>query len=272
MAGMPSRAGSRSVRGALAPVGHAVGLFVVAAGITLGAWELTSLSGVVKTYVLPAPLTVFRALGANRALIAHQAGATVSASLIGLVVGTAIGVGAAILLTYAPVAHRAVFPLVIALSTAPLIAVIPVLVVALGNGSAPRIAIAAVAATLTTIIYVVRGVADTDSEAEDLLRSLDATAWQRLRIVQIYATMPYLFAAVRVSVSTCVIQTIVAEWISGTSGLGYLVQIAGSSNRSELMWAAVLVAVVVTLVLLGVLSIVEAAVMPWTRSSGRERR
>lgn len=229
-------------------------------------WQVVTAADLLPAYILPAPRAVLAALHKNAALITTEAFATLSASLIGLFLGTVIGVVLAILLAYLPPLNRALMPLVIVLSTAPLIAVIPVLVVALGNGPAPRIIIAAMAATLLTAIYVRRGLDDTDTEGEELLATLDASPWQRLRILQFYAMLPYLFAALRVSVSTCVIQTIVAEWITGTSGLGYLVQIAGASNRPELMWAAVIVAIFLTLALLAILSVVEAVVMPWSAS------
>lgn len=249
------------------PVARRTGLFGAAVVAIVALWQIATSSGLLKAYILPSPRAVFTTMAHQGPLIVQEAGATLSASLIGLVIGTTIGVGAAVVLAYLPFVDRALLPLAIVLSTAPLIAVIPVLVVALGNGPAPRIIIAALAATVTTTIYVRKGLDESYAEGEELLATLDATRWQRIRVIQLYAMLPYLFAALRVSVSTCVIQTIVAEWITGTTGLGYLVQIAGASNRPELMWAAIVVAVVLTLTLLGILAALESIMTPWSTAT-----
>ncbi|WP_458318160.1 ABC transporter permease [Mycolicibacterium brisbanense] len=251
----------------MTPAARRVGLFGATLFVIVALWQLVTASGLVKTYILPSPQAVFSTIARQAQLITHEAAATLSASLIGLIIGTAVGVGTAVVLAYLPFVDRAILPLAIVLSTAPLIAVIPVLVVALGNGPTPRIIIAALAATVTTVIYVRKGLGESHAEGEELLTTLDATRWQRIRIVQIYAMLPYLFAALRVSVSTCVIQTIVAEWITGTSGLGYLVQIAGASNRPELMWAAIVAAVVLTSTLLGMLALIESVATPWSTAT-----
>ncbi|MBO9523424.1 MAG: ABC transporter permease [Nocardioidaceae bacterium] len=245
------------------------GQFLLAVLLVGLAWQLVSGLGLVKVYVLPPPLDVLRAFADNRPTITHHALVTLWTSLAGLALGTVLAALAALGMAYSGLLHRAFRPLVVMLSACPIIGVIPILVVAFGDGYGPRVAVAAVASFIVTALYLVNGLSRTDALADELMHSLNASAWQRLRMVQSFSAVPYLMAALKLSVSTCVIQAIVAEWISGTSGLGYLVQFAGYSFRIDVMWAAVLTAVVITLGLLGILALVESLVFPWAVAEGR---
>src|SRR5690606_18656741 len=105
-------------------------------------------------------------------------------------------------------------------------------------------------------------------EVEELMHTLNATGMQRLLKVRAYAARPYLLAALRISASSCVIEATVAEWITGDSGLGYLVQISGYTFQIGLMWAAIVVASALTLGLVGIITLVERVAMPWVPRGG----
>ena len=205
-------------------------------------WQLVTTSGLVKFYVLPAPSTVLDAMARYRGELGEQAMATLGVALAGFVLGTVSAIAVAMALTYSRLVRTAVYPLLLALRALPFIAIIPILVVLMGTGYEPRITICAIGTFLTTLVNLMRGLRSADGEVEELMHTLNASGLQRLLKVRVYAARPYLLAALRISASSCVIEATVAEWITGDSGLGYLVQISGYTFQIGLMWAAIVVA------------------------------
>ncbi len=103
-----------------------------------------------KVYVLPPPTDVVRAFTDHESTILHHASVTLGTSIAGLLVGAILAAAAALAMAYSHVLHRAWHPLVVMLSACPIIGVIPILVVAFGDGLGPRIAVAAVASFIVT--------------------------------------------------------------------------------------------------------------------------
>jgi NitT/TauT family transport system permease protein len=226
-------------------------------------WQLVTSTGLVKFYVLPAPSTVLEAMARFRGELGEEALATLTVALAGFALGTVAAIAVAMTLTYSRLVRTAVYPLLLALRALPFIAIIPILVVLMGTGYEPRITICAISTFLTTLVNLMRGLRSADGEVEELMHTLNATGMQRLLKVRVYAARPYLLAALRISASSCVIEATVAEWITGDSGLGYLVQISGYTFQIGLMWAAIVVASALTLALVGVITLIEKVAMPW---------
>jgi NitT/TauT family transport system permease protein len=97
-----------------------------------------------------------------------------------------------------------------------------------------------------------------------MLHCLSASGWQRLRLIEVPASIPYLFAALKVSASTAFIGAIVAEWIGTNVGLGYLVVISGQYFKLPMLWAAIITAALLTLVMLGLVAFAERLLHRWT--------
>ncbi|GGM66108.1 ABC transporter permease [Thermopolyspora flexuosa] len=231
-------------------------------------WQVVTSTGLVKFYVLPAPSTVLEAMARYAPTIAEESLATLTVALAGFGLGTVAAIAVAMTLTYARLVRDAVYPLLLALRALPFIAIIPILVVIMGTGYEPRITVCALSTFLTTLVNLMRGLRSADAEVEELMHTLNATGMQRLLKVRAYAARPYLLAALRISASSCVIEATVAEWITGDSGLGYLVQISGYTFQIGLMWAAIVVASALTLGLVGIITLVERVAMPWVPRGG----
>lgn len=85
-------------------------------------------------------------------------------------------------------------------------------------------------------------------------------------MVRIPASLPYLFAALKISAGSCYIGAIVAEWIGADQGLGYLVVISGYQYRIPQLWAAVTVASLLALATFVLVCLVERLATPWNRA------
>lgn len=234
----------------------------------IGLWQLFSEASLIKRYVLPSPATIAVAIADNWVVLVRHAGHTVEEAVLGFVIGNTVAVALAMLFVYSRLARRSLYPLALVTRSVPIIAVVPVLILWLGDTMAPRIFIAAVVVFFPTLINMVRGLRSVDSEVTELLDSLSATAWQRLVKVRLPASLPYLFAALKIAAGACFIGAIVAEWVGATAGLGYLIVVSGYEFRVPELWAAVIIAALLTLAAFGLVALAERVATPWVARGG----
>ena len=112
--------------------------------------------------------------------------------------------------------QEAFFPVVVMFNTIPVVAKAPILVLIIGNGVEPKIAIAALICFFPTLVNIVRGLESVNPQAMELMRVLSASRSEVFFKLRVYASLPYLFSALRIAASTSVIGAIVGEWIGST--------------------------------------------------------
>jgi NitT/TauT family transport system permease protein len=199
----------------------------------------------------------------SRVLLKH-ATATTTEAICGFVIGNLSAIAGAALLTSTPVLKDAFFPFALISRAIPIVVFTPLVVVLLGRGFPPILAIVSFSVYFPTFINMMRGLNAVDVDYEELLHTLSATRLQRLRLIQFPASMPFLFAALKVSASAAFISAVVTEWIGASAGLGYLVTDAAQYFRLATMWAAIFSAAGLTLALLGVVTLCERLLWRWT--------
>ena len=231
----------------------------------LGLWAWMSAHGVIASYLLPAPLVLLRALGANASVLLRHATATTTEAVGGFAIGSLLGVAAAILLASSRWLRESFFPLALASQAVPIAAITPLILLLIGRGLPAILTVVSIAAFFPMLINMTRGLREADIGYHELLHSLSATGGQRLRIVELPAALPYMFAALKVSASASFITAIVGEWIGSNVGLGYLIVISGQYFKIPTLWAAVVVAAGLTLALVGLVTLAERLAMPWVR-------
>jgi NitT/TauT family transport system permease protein len=95
------------------------------------------------------------------------------------------------------------------------------------------------------------------------MRVLSATPAEIFWKVRLQSSLPFLFAALKIAATTCVIGAIVAEWIGSSFGLGALIIEATYNFRSSLLYATVFVAALLAVLLFSAVSIAEARIIRW---------
>ncbi|MGE0134367.1 MAG: ABC transporter permease [Dehalococcoidia bacterium] len=240
---------------------------VFAVALALAAWSAWIRLRDVPEYLVPAPEAVARAFldDPSRFL---DAGRT---SLVEALGGLALGSGGALLLAVA-MAHsrpleRALYPLALLVKVTPVVAVAPLFIIWFGFGIWPKLLVAALITFFPMLVNAVTGLRDVDPAAHDFLRSLHASRWQVFWALRWPASLPYLFAALRISVPLALIGAVVAEWMSGDGGLGQVILIANGDFDTPALFAAVLVLAGLAVVLNGALALLERKVLFWHESS-----
>lgn len=247
--------------GRMSPVLLPVALLVV----LLAMWELISAHAVVSRLILASPSQIAVALSTAGPEIVGNMLVTLAQAVVGFVTGNVAGLMVAILFVHSDLARRTIYPVAIAAEAVPIVAVVPVLILWLGNGMEPKIFITAFLTFFPMLVNAFRGLRSADGEVKELLYTLSASPLQTLFIVRLPAAVPFLLNALKLSACTCVVASIVAEWLASDRGLGFLIVLYGTRYQIPEVWATALVATAMSLALYGAVVLVEKAATPWRR-------
>jgi NitT/TauT family transport system permease protein len=239
-------------------------LFLVA---LIALWAVLSSIGWIPSYILPSPGAIANEFASNYNVLVKHALATTREALSGFLLGNILAIAMASLLTCSPVLKDTFFPYALISRAIPIIVFTPLVVVLLGRGFPPILAIVSFSVYFPTFLNMMRGLNSVDLDYEELLHTLSASRAQRLRMIQFPASMPFLFAALKVSASGAFISALVTEWIGSNVGLGYLVVVSSQYFKLPTMWAAIFTAAMLTLVLLGLVTLLERLLGRWTATA-----
>ena len=238
-------------------------LVVIAA--LVGAWDLAIRVLQIPPYMIPSPGSVWQALVKERARLADNAWPTILESLGGFALGNLVAIAAAVAFVYNKTLERALYPVAVAVRTLPIVAIAPILVLMLGNGYAPKVAIAALITFFPTLVNMVEGLESADPQALELMHVLSAGRAETFRYVRWPSSLPYLFSAMRIASTSSVLGALVAEWIGTNKGLGYLIVLTTYDFRTALLYAAMVVTSAIALAFFFLVSILEWCLVRWER-------
>jgi putative hydroxymethylpyrimidine transport system permease protein len=261
---------SSSHAGFAARSGPWPGLFAL--GVALLAWEAAVRGLDVPSYVLPPPSRVLSTLVLRAGVIAPEALVTTLEILGGFAVGTAAGIGFALVMARSPWLERALGPLLVVSQALPVFAIAPLLVVWFGFGYASKIAMASLIIFFPVAAAFLEGLRRADPGLMDLTRLYGATPWQRLRLVQIPGAMPQLAAGLRVAAAAAPIGAVVGEWVGSSAGLGLLMLHANARSQTDMVFAALLVLTALAVLLWAAIGVVARRLTRWAPDSLDQRR
>lgn len=159
--------------------------------------------------------------------------------------------------------EQAFFPVVVLINTIPVVAKAPILVLLLGNGMEPKIAIAALICFFPTLVNMVRGLESVNPQSLELMKVLSATKTEVFFKLRLLNALPYLFSALKIAASTAVIGAIVGEWIGSTTGIGALIIQSTYNFDSAMLYATVIVGSAFSVLFFLTITLVERLVVRW---------
>jgi NitT/TauT family transport system permease protein len=232
-------------------------------GSLLLLWQVLAVVFEYPKVILPAPSDIWAALVTDFPIIWQQTVPTVRDTLAGFLLAAAFGVALASLLSFNRLVRDAIYPLVVIIQLVPKIAWTPLFIVWVGIGWQSRLTIAAFIGFFPIFIAMMAGLESTDRSLVRLSRGLTATPWRTFWLVRFPASMPYLFAGLKIAITLAVIGVIVAEFISSSEGLGFLILKSAALLRTDLILAAITVLCVIGLGGYGAIHAGELAVRKW---------
>jgi putative hydroxymethylpyrimidine transport system permease protein len=235
----------------------------------VGAWQAASASGAIadalslEDFLVPSPAEIAESLWENRSLLADNAWVTLKEMLLGLGCAIVVGVLFALAMHLSETVRMALYPLVVASQTIPIVAIAPILVVWFGFGFGPKLWIIGLICFFPITVNTLDGLRSVDSEALKMMRSLDASRRQTLLRVEIPTALPYFFGGTRIAVAVAAIAAVFAEWSGAESGLGHLIRVDNAQLETARVFAEVLVLAAMTLALYGLVALAERRIVAW---------
>ncbi len=236
----------------------AIGVFIL-----LFAWWAVVAGLGVKPFIAPSPFLVLETLYAKRAVLIDNLLPTAMEALGGFLIGNIVAITIATVFVHNKTMYEIFFPVALMLNAIPIVAKAPVLVLLMGNGVEPKIAIAALVCFFPSLVNMVRGLDSANPQAMELMRVLSASKTEVFFKLRLFSSLPYLFSALRISASLAVIGAVVGEWIGATSGIGALIIQATYNFDSALLYAAIVMSALLTGAFYLAVAVAERAVMRW---------
>lgn len=188
---------------------------------------------------------------------------TVFEFITAYIVGAFGGIVFGIILGRSVRISKIVEPYILALYAIPKIALAPLFIIWFGIGTAPKIAIGAIACFFLVFVNVYAGLRAIDEEYINLARIMGADGAFLTRTVIAPAAAPHMMIGLRTGIPYAMIGVIVGEFIVAQRGLGYLVARAGQLFDSATLFAAILVLIAVVMVSTTLVAALERRVIAW---------
>lgn len=226
-------------------------------------WEVLCIALNVSDLIVPRPSQVFEVMIRRMPVLWPHMMQTLWTTMIGFALGVAVGVVIGAMIGTSRIAYDTAYPLLIGFSSIPKVAVVPIFVLWFGVGPVPAILTALAMCFFPIVVNIATGLATTEPELEDVLRSLGASKLDILLNVGLPRTMPFFFASLKIAAAFAFVGTVLAETVASNKGIGNVMMAASSNFDVPLVFAGLFILAVMGVALYAIFSLVERRVVGW---------
>ena len=220
--------------------------------------------------ILPAPhqivteiwnTTVKKKITSKRSLIYHGS-ITLSSTLLGFAMGTILGIGLAVSIVENRAMDKSLMPWIITSQTIPILAIAPMIIVVLNavglSGLVPKALISTYLSFFPVVVGMVKGLRSPDPMLMDLMRTYKASRLQTFWKLRLPASVPFLFASMKVAIAISLVGAIVGELPTGAvAGLGARLLAGSYYGQTIQIWSALISAACMAALLVGVVGLIS---------------
>ena len=228
-------------------------------------WGMATQMGDFPSFILPSPVAVwdrFWQATFDGTLVRHTL-----YTLFEVVTGLVIGVTSATILGYilarSLVIERVLSPYIVASQSIPIVAIAPLLVIWFGPGLLSKVLICALIVFFPVLINTIVGIRSVPKDLRDLMRSLKASRWQTIHLLEFPAALPVFLGGLRIGATLAVIGAVVGEFVGADRGLGFLINVARGQYDTALVFVSVIMLVALALGLYGIVILLENNFLRW---------
>ncbi len=226
-------------------------------------WQLVVVALAIPDYLFPSPWQIAQQFAEFKGPLLQAAWSTFWVTMVGFGLSIVFGVLLGFLIGSSRVAYAAVYPLMVGFNAVPKAAIVPILVVWFGIGVGPGILTAFLISFFPIMVNIATGLATLEPELEDVLRVLGAKRWDVLVKVGLPRAMPYFYGSLKIAITLAFVGTVLAEMTAGDSGIGNLIQTAGSQQRMPLAFAGLVAISVMAMAMYELFSYIEKHTTAW---------
>ncbi|MBS4202271.1 ABC transporter permease [Bacillus sp. FJAT-49732] len=230
-------------------------------------WEMVVKIADIPGWLMPAPTAILRELitGFNR--FSEHLLSTIGLSIGGFIIGCSVGLLVAILLHLLPKVQEAVYPLLILSQNVPIIVLAPLLVIWFGFGILPKIIVITLVCFFPVTIAALGGFRNTPPEMKHYLLMAGASKTQMFTKLEWPNSLPSLFSGLKISATYSVMGAVISEWLGAKKGIGVYMTLASSSFRTDRVFVAIFIIMMLSLLFFGAISLCEKRLVKWRREA-----
>jgi len=227
-------------------------------------WDLVVHLAHVQDYIFPSLENVFRSLYKNwSSVLGSATWVTFQEMLFGFLISIAVAVIIALSLHSSATLRAAIYPLLIGSQAVPIVVIGPILAIIFGYGITPKLIIVAISCFFPIVVNLVDGLASVDPDLIKVMRTLDGSRLATLFRVEVPSALPSFFSGMRIAAVYAPIGAVFGEYAGSQNGLGYVLIQATPQLNTDLVFAAVLLLTVMSILLFVLLSFLEKICCPW---------
>lgn len=242
-----------------------VGLTLLSLCLFLGLWQAVIWLSGYPPFILPSPAQVvsrWEGLIVSGMLWQHMK-VTLTEILIGLGLGTLVATLLGYLLAHSPFAEQLLSPFIVASQSVPTVAIAPLLVIWFGSGILSKILVCSLIVFFPILVNTVVGVRGVGEDLRDLMRTLEASRWQTIWMLEVPAALPTLLGGLKVGATLAVIGAVVGEFVAADQGLGYLLKQGQQVYDTAQVFVGIGTLVILAQTLYGVVALAERTLLQW---------
>jgi NitT/TauT family transport system permease protein len=245
-----------------------ISLTVLLLVLTIAAWEAVVRGLDLPAFILPAPSQVVLALyrGFASGLYLEHLGYTIVETLLGFVVGAALGFFLGTAVAMSRWVEFFLYPYIVMFQSLPKVALAPLIVVWFGLGLTSKVINAALVAFFPLLVNTMVGLKSADEDRVSLMRSLAASDRQIFWMLRLPNALPFVMAGLDVAMIFALIGAIVAEFVGAQRGLGMLIQSMNFNMDVSGQFSVLIILSVVGLILNRCIMFIRKRIMFWDPS------
>ena len=254
--------------GKLQGVLRTIGEYALSVGVFIAIWWIYVAVKHVPAYILPSPPKVWNSLEKMfvKGTVYPHLWTTTYEVILGFVIGAFLGIVLGYIFIKVDALKTMLMPYLIFLQTAPKIALVPLFVIWFGIGLVSKVVLIISMVLFPVLSGMMLGLESIPPDVRNLMKILKASKWQIFSQVEMQYSLPALFASMKVGIVQAVIGAIVAEWMSGKQGLGYILTYASSTYDTPMLRAGSIVTIILGIATYQVISVLEDKFLYWHES------
>ncbi len=228
-------------------------------------WEMAAQAKLINGQLLGSPLGIFNSavVGITKGQLLYDTWVTFVETVVGLVVGSSLGIGLGLVLWFYPRTSDIVEQFSILLNSIPKIALGPLIIIWFGSGMNSKIWLAGISTFAVAMISSCAAAQEVDKDLLNLFKSFKAKRLMVFKKLIVPASIPWIISIFRINIGFALIGAVVGEFIASESGLGHAVFVAGSLFDLNTVWLGVIVLTLMAALLTWVVQLIEERIVSW---------
>jgi ABC-type nitrate/sulfonate/bicarbonate transport system permease component len=211
------------------------------------AWQVYLWVSHTPSYVLPDPWQTLQAVSGHLSLLASRSLVTLEGAILGLAASVVLAVMLASIIVRWPIAEHVILTYALLVRTLPIVGVAPIITLLTGRGLATSVLCVMVITVFSLLISTIQGFETIPAEISELSDLYAAPFTRRFRLALLPSATASLLQGLRVAAPLAVLGSLLAEWLDGFAGVGSLMITANADQEVQLLMAASLTAVALSL-------------------------